>query len=37
MSPGGPALPDAEYVLPLRWADDRDLPDLVAYLGRLVA
>lgn len=37
MTPGGPALPDAEYVLPLRWADDRDLPDLVAYLGRLVA
>ncbi|MET0434087.1 MAG: glycosyltransferase [Cellulomonas sp.] len=36
MTPGGPALPDAEYVLPLRWADDRDLPDLAAYLGRLV-
>lgn len=34
MSPG--PLPDAEYVLPLRWADDHDLPDLVAYLGRLV-
>lgn len=37
MSPGGPVLPDAEYVLPLRWADDHDLPDLAAYLGRLVA
>ena len=36
MTPGGPALPDAEYVLPLRWADDRDLPDLAGYLGRLV-
>lgn len=36
MTAGGPALPDAEYVLPLRWADDRDLPDLAAYLGRLV-
>jgi len=34
---GGPELADAEYVLPLRWADDRDLPDLAAYLGRLVA
>ena len=36
MTPGGPPLADAEYVLPLRWADDRDLPDLVAYLGALV-
>ena len=36
MTSGAPALPDAEYVLPLRWADDRDLPDLAAYLGRLV-
>lgn len=34
--PGGPVLPDAEYVLPLRWADDGGLPDLVAYLERLV-
>ncbi len=23
----------AEYVLPLRWSDDTDLPDLTAYLG----
>ncbi|GIG37570.1 glycosyltransferase [Cellulomonas pakistanensis] len=37
MTPVGPALADAEYVLPLRWADDRDLPDLAAYLDRLVA
>ncbi len=37
MTTGGPALPDAEYVLPLRWTDDRDLPDLAAYLGRLAA
>jgi hypothetical protein len=29
-------LPDAEYVLPLRWADDRGLPELTAYLERLV-
>jgi hypothetical protein len=29
-------LPDAEYVLPLRWADDRGLPELTAYLVRLV-
>lgn len=29
-------LPDAEYVLPLRWADDRGLPELTTYLGRLV-
>lgn len=25
----------AEYILPLRWTDDADLPELVAYLGRL--
>ncbi|SLJ92475.1 glycosyltransferase [Arthrobacter sp. P2b] len=25
----------AEYILPLRWADDSGLPDLVAYLHRL--
>ncbi|WP_262348098.1 glycosyltransferase [Cellulosimicrobium cellulans] len=37
MTPGDPALPDAEYVLPLRWAEDHDLPDLAGYLGRLVA
>jgi hypothetical protein len=39
-SPGGARPPDpladAEYVLPLRWADDAGLPDLVAYLRRLV-
>jgi hypothetical protein len=29
-------LPAAEYVLPLRWADDRDLAELTAYLERLV-
>jgi hypothetical protein len=27
---------DAEYVLPLRWADDRELAELVDYLARLV-
>lgn len=26
---------DAEYVLPLRWADDAGLPELVGYLTRL--
>ena len=25
----------AEYILPLRWTDDSDLPDLAAYLRRL--
>ncbi|WP_454048935.1 glycosyltransferase [Cellulomonas sp. Marseille-Q8402] len=30
-------VPDAEYVLPLRWADDRGLGELVAYLDRLSA
>ncbi|MDQ0867584.1 hypothetical protein QFZ70_000057 [Arthrobacter sp. V1I9] len=25
----------AEYILPLRWTGDSDLPDLAAYLGRL--
>jgi hypothetical protein len=29
-------VPDAEYVLPLRWADDRGLPELTAYLEQLV-
>lgn len=37
MTPDGPVPADAEYVLPLRWADDRGLADLAAYLGRLVA
>lgn len=27
----------AEYVLPLRWGDDTDLPDLTAYLGDLAS
>lgn len=32
----GPALArSAEYILPLRWTDDADLPDLAAYLRRL--
>ena len=26
----------AEYILPLRWTEDSQLPDLAAYLGRLV-
>ena len=26
----------AEYILPLRWTEDSDLPDLAAYLGHLV-
>ena len=30
-----PRLPDAEYVLPLRWSDDAGLDELAAYLGRL--
>jgi hypothetical protein len=33
----GQRLEAAEYILPLRWADDSGLPDLVAYLQRLVA
>ena len=32
----GPRL-DGEYVLPLRWADDRDLAELTGYLRRLSA
>jgi hypothetical protein len=30
-----PALPAVEYVLPLRWDDDADLPELTGYLRRL--
>lgn len=30
-----PPLASAEYILPLRWTDDRGLPELVDYLRRL--
>lgn len=33
--PAGPPLPDAEYVLPLRWSDDAGLEELAAYLRGL--
>lgn len=29
------SLPDAEYLVPLRWTDDRELADLAAYLRRV--
>lgn len=32
---GLPVLPRAEYILPLRWADDSGLEELVSYLGDL--
>lgn len=30
-----PSLDEAQYILPLRWTDDANLAELVAYLGRL--
>ena len=34
--PGQGDLAEAEYLLPLRWTDDAQLPELTAYLHRLV-
>ena len=34
--PPGPAAPDAEYILPLRWAGDSGLAELSEYLRSLV-
>ena len=38
VSPPRPDAPlaDAHYVLPLKWTDDEDLPDLAAYLAEVV-